>query len=126
MERFKADEEKGLQRPELDFPPLEGADHLIDYLFSCGPTSGGEALTFQEIRAWMDLTGRILTAWEAETLRVISAAYASEAFSASDVDRQPPYRATPFAREAPSREDVSDRLKAAFELLERQDKGRRD
>jgi hypothetical protein len=124
MERLKADEEAGSRRPELEFPPLVAADHLIGYLFSVGPTAGGEPLTFQEIRAWVDLTGHSLSPWEAETLRTLSAAYASEHFQASDPDRPAPYRSTPFQAIKPSRDDVGARLTAAFDLLERQDAGK--
>lgn len=77
--------------PGLELPPLDTGDHLIKHLFDVGPSSAGEVLTFSEIRAWVDLTGHVLTAWEAETLRKLSAAYLGELQDAKAADRPPPF-----------------------------------
>lgn len=91
QQRFEADEEAGAERPELIAPeiPAETA-YLVDYLMTVGPASGGEVLTFLEIQAWRRETGRILDAWEVETLQKLSRVYLSEYHQASDRDRPPP------------------------------------
>lgn len=47
-------------------------------------------VSFSEIAAWCDLTGVALTSWEAETLRLLSAAYGSELQAAKDPKRPAP------------------------------------
>lgn len=75
----------------LELPPLDGASHIITHLFTVGPSTGGEALSYAEIAAWIDLTGNVLTAWEVETLRRLSVAYLSEREEAKDPERPPPF-----------------------------------
>lgn len=99
---------------ELILPVVEVAEHLIDYLFSIGPTTGGETISFQEIAAWTALTGYRLNGWEAETLRRLSGAYAAEHYAASDAKRPAPYSAPLTAANKPSRDDVAAKIKAAF------------
>lgn len=69
---------------------MDAGAHVIDYLFRIGPLPGGEVVSFSEIAAWCDLTGVALTSWEAETLRLLSAAYGSELHAAKDPKRPPP------------------------------------
>ncbi|MES2685489.1 MAG: hypothetical protein V4706_01640 [Pseudomonadota bacterium] len=67
----------------------------MDYLFDAGAfvSSGmGRApLPHSEIKAWQDNTGIELTAWEASTLRTLSAEYVAGAHAAEDPDCKPPY-----------------------------------
>lgn len=80
----------GVDQPGLILPEVEAGNHLLDYLFRIGPLPGGEVVSFSEIAAWCDLTGVVLTSWEAETLRTMSAAYGSELHAAKDPKRPPP------------------------------------
>lgn len=114
---FKADEEAERPAPGLNYPPLHDGRHLVEYLWEIGPTSGDGPITFSEIEAWSRLTGHVLDGWEAPALRRLSAAYHSEHYAASD-----PKRPAPFTTVAPpTRSEISQRLLAAFERLERQD-----
>jgi hypothetical protein len=101
LEAYTEDEAKGVERPELELPTVDGAEHLIAYLFEVGPSEGGEVLTFSEMAAWSALTGRELSAWEAQTLRALSAAYLAELQDAEHPARPPPggirIPAAPFA-----------------------------
>lgn len=109
-----ADEEKGVARSELVMPPIEAGEHLIDYLFKVGPSAAGETLTFQELAAWCAMTGHHLTAWEAATLRQLSGAYLGEYEAAANAKRPAPYQT---AERVISREEVSNRILAAFKQL---------
>jgi hypothetical protein len=75
--------------------------------------TAGETITYQEIRAWADLTGAVLNGWESEALRTLSAAYAAEFQAARDPKRAAPY-SPPHGQAKPSREEVQARLKAMF------------
>ncbi len=100
-------------------PPLDAADHLIDHLFSVGPTTAGEPITFQEIAAWSELTGYGLDGWEADTLRRLSAAYASELYlSNEDPKRLAPFRQPEAEPPKLSREDLVASIRAAFGMGE--------
>lgn len=80
----------GAEVEGLDPPEVEAGDHLIKHLFTVGPSSAGEVLTFSEIAAWTTLTGVVVTAWEAETLRAMSAAYLGELDAAKEPGRAAP------------------------------------
>jgi hypothetical protein len=103
-------------------PPVDVGRHLIDDLFEVGPSVAGEPLTFQEIAAWSGLTGRSLDAWEPVALRRLSLAYLAEYQAAETMSRPAPHLdAIAAVRPAPTPDEVSDRIMAAFERLERQD-----
>lgn len=118
LETYLKDEEAGNTRSELVLPEIEAWAYVVDYLFAVGPSTGGEVLTFQEIAAWSALTGRVLGAWEAETLKALSGAYLSEYHAAEDVNRPPPFR--PAERVVP-RAEVSSRLLAMYQAMAEQD-----
>lgn len=81
----------GGSAPLLTPPGISAGRHLIDHLFEVGPGVDGQPVTFQELQAWAGLTGNTLTAWEASTLRLLSAAYMSELLAAEDPKRPPPF-----------------------------------
>jgi len=121
-QQFQADEEAGVSRPELVLPEIEPElDFLIGHLMAVGPSSAGEVLTFQEIKAWSELTGNVLSSWEASTLRELSRAYVVEHHEASAPDRPVP-GAEKGAKPRPSRSEVSQRISDAFARLEEQDR----
>lgn len=110
------DEERGVERSELDLPPVLAGEYLIDRLFMVGPGVGDGVVTFQEMTAWCALTGMHLTAFEARAIRTLSSAYLSMSERATKPDCPPPY-----APERPhTRQVVNDKLMAMFERLERQ------
>jgi hypothetical protein len=95
-------------------PPLDAADHLAEILFKVGPSTAGEVISYQEIKAWSDLSGYTLNGWESETLRSLSGEYLAEIHAAEEVARPAPYQP---AERIVSREEVSNRLLAAFTQL---------
>lgn len=118
-ERFTAREDAGETCSALELPEAEAGAHLVGYLLKVGPGHDGAPITFLEIEAWTRMTGTVLTAWEAGALRSLSQAYMGEYFAASDPQRPAPYAApTPLDRAA-----VDAKLRAAFDLLERQHAG---
>lgn len=94
----------------------------MDYLFEVGPSSGGEIITFQEMQAWQAMGGPRLDAWEAVTLRALSAAYLSEYSAASEPDRPPPY--TPISAEPVDHKSISNARLEMFLRLQAQHEGR--
>ncbi len=71
----------GIESP--DMPECE-AVYIIGYLSEVGPMQGDGPITHGEIEAWQRNTGIDLDAWEARTLRTISAEYASWHYRATD------------------------------------------
>lgn len=117
LEAFRKAEEEGEDRPELTFPPLDAAEHLVEYLLQIGPMQAGEVLTFQEIESWSRLTGYAVTSWEAITLRRLSAVYGAEYSAASD-----PQRGAPYLPAAPTEgRPALSGMWAALEKMEAQD-----
>lgn len=102
-------------RIELTLPEVEAGGHLIEYLFLAGPANAGEALGFQDIAAWCDMTGYALTAWEAQTLRGLSQAYMGEYHAASDPKRPAPYIPEPVL----TRTEVDQKVRNLFRMLKR-------
>lgn len=102
----------------MDPPQIEGAGHLVGYLFQVGPSTAGEVVTFQEIQSWASQTGYVLNAWEVETLRRLSAAYLTEYSDAADEHRPPPSIPVDFE---PNHENVAAKLAGILDQFERQD-----
>jgi len=110
-------EKQGEDQPLLDLPPVDAAEHLIDYLFNDpGPSVGGEVLTHQEIEAFQRNTGTVLTSWEATTLRRLSGAYLSELNAATDPQRPPPHIASVESHRAM----VASKITTIFDRLDKQ------
>ena len=103
--------------PGLERPPLDAADHLIEHLFDIGPVSGDSPISYQDIKAWSDITGHVLDGWEASTLRQMSSAYLAEYHAASEPNRQPPYTTSTIR----PREVVASKLASILDRWEKQD-----
>lgn len=80
----------GAEVEGLDLPLIDAGEHLITYLFDVGPSVGGEVLSYSEIAAWLSISGVVISPWEAETLRKLSAAYLAEREAAKSPDRPLP------------------------------------
>lgn len=102
----------------MDPPEIEGAGHLVGYLFQVGPSTAGEVVTFQEIQSWAVQTGHVLNAWEVETLRRLSAAYLAEFSDAADEHRPPPSRSVD---QPINHDDIAAKLAGILDQFERQD-----
>ena len=102
--------------PEV--PLITTHENLIEYLMDAGPVlrsaQGAAALTHSEIRAWMANVGQRLTAWETQTLRILSAAYLQQALEAQAPDCPPPWQE---AATEETREHVAKKVQSAFQLL---------
>lgn len=70
------------------YPPLECAEHIIDYLFDVGPVmSGGMGsiqLTNTELQHWQQNVGIRLQPWEARFIRNLSRDYLGETHRATE------------------------------------------
>jgi hypothetical protein len=102
---------------DLPLPELVAGDHLVGYLFQVGPAmatgQGGVPLSFGELQAWQQQTGRELLAWEVETLRRLSKDYVTETHKAASPAAKAPW--TP--NEEVRRKTVNDGLRALFKRL---------
>ena len=102
--------------PEL--PPIEGAEHLIGYLWEVGPLASGAAaqapVSFTEIRAWQDLSGIDLMPWEARFLRRLSFDYLTELHQAEKPDCKAPWQPTDYV---PDFKAVSKSMRSAIASL---------
>lgn len=69
------------------YPPLECAEHIINYLFEVGPVmSGGMGsiqITNTELRDWQQNIGIRLQPWEARFIRRLSGDYLGESHRAA-------------------------------------------
>lgn len=85
MRRARNDDE---YEPEM--PPAGDAEYLLGHLWDVGPAmaAGGYPgpVTYEEMRAWMDLTGVELEPWEVHFLRRLSGEYLSESHRAEKRD----------------------------------------
>ena len=115
-EALKAD---GIDEPIM--PPCD-ALHIVGYLFDMGPVSAGgmsgAPLSYLEIQAWQHCSGIELDAWEARTLRRLSAEYLSESTRATKRDCPPPWVHADEVKAAPIRavEDLRASIRALANL----------
>jgi hypothetical protein len=69
------------------YPPLECAQHIVNYLFEIGPVMSGGMGTVQisntELQDWQRNIGITLNPWEARFIRKLSADYQSESHRAA-------------------------------------------
>lgn len=76
-----------------------------------GPVSDGMAITavsWSEVKAWMQITGTRITPWAARTIREMSTAYANEHREASDNTSRPAPYGGPMTDER--RQAVADKI----------------
>lgn len=124
--RRKAFKEQDEEAPILELPEIEDAGrHLMSYLFEAGvATSNGMGivpLSWQEIDAWIEVTGLPLSTWEKLTLKEMSEAYVNEFTQASEKDRPAPY-IRPVEEEQIDRKAVADKLRNVFSGLKKKPK----
>lgn len=100
-------------------PPVEGAEYLLGYLWEIGPTmaAGGYPgpITHEEIKAWTELTGAELEAWEVRFIRRLSGEYLSESQRAEKADCPEPLRES--AGFAPDLSAVAKSMQQALKEL---------
>jgi hypothetical protein len=114
-ELLEADEEAGDERPQLDLPEIGFGAQIVDYLFEIGPTTGGEVITFTEMRAWSEASGVQLDAWESEMVRRLSSAYLAEYDAAQSPDRPPPSGARRSKAQAAADEALILKMMSQYE-----------
>lgn len=77
-------------------PEIEGGGFVISVLRSMGNALVGyasiEPLSWCEINAYQSATGVRLTAWEAESVRILSEYYVYQTKNSRDKDCPPPYK----------------------------------
>lgn len=78
------------------FPEVGSFGYIIETLTKIGVAlndgNGVHGLTWVEINAFLCTTRMQLTAWEAETIKRLSALYASSVLKYDNIDAQAPYR----------------------------------
>jgi hypothetical protein len=78
-----------------DDPPLpdvpDAAQYMTGLLFDVGPATQSGALSWQEIQAYQSLTGKQLSAWEAQTLRNMAICYVNEYNAGREPTRPAPF-----------------------------------
>jgi hypothetical protein len=78
-----------------DNPPLptvpDAAQYMTGLLFEIGPATQSGALTWQELQSYQHLTGKQLSAWEAQTLRNMAISYVNEYNAGREPTRPAPY-----------------------------------
>lgn len=81
---------------EVEMPPVEWGEHLIEYLFEFGPTvaagMGSGPVSAGEIESWSRLLGIELSGWEARLLLRLSREYLSESHKATKQDCPAPWQ----------------------------------
>lgn len=101
----RAQEFKGLYGPdcpELDLPGVDGAEHILEYLFEIGPAVRGEELTHSDIRDWQENTGPV-SEFEARMLVKLSREYLRQHQDSSGKACPAPWRRERTAEEKAAR-----------------------
>ncbi len=84
----------------ISFPDVHEGKHLIDWIKELGfatPVQGGmNSLSYQEIKAWSDLTEIDLRYDEVVLLKRLSSAFCGQ-YNGSDIKDKPPYINTEFS-----------------------------
>lgn len=88
---------------------------LINTLMDVGPTNGQRPLGYADLHAWATLTGSCLTQWEAQTLRILSGEYLTQALESRAIDCPPPWEPAGVD----NRQIVTDKVQNAFRSLMR-------
>ena len=88
LERIKDQHGEDYSPP---MPPVDCGAHMLDYLWSWGPTLGDGPLTHTEIAHCQANTGIELSSWEASTLALLSRVYSSESYRATKRDYKSPW-----------------------------------
>lgn len=102
------------------FWPPNPAEHLTDWLFEIGPTTGDKPITWGELRDWQVQTGITLDVWEARTIRRLSQAWLSQCHAAEEPDCPEPYSPLDDDDIEARRDHVDAQLNAFFGGLQKQ------
>ena len=103
----------------LDFPEIEH-EYLVQCLetigFGVSGFNGIEPISWNELRAWQELTQTPLTAWESESLILMSRAYCAMAYKAKEASYP-----SPLINEidTETRNAVAAKLEHALNFLDR-------
>lgn len=112
--REKIEEKDGL----IKMPEVVCGEHLIKHLFEIGPTMqaglGGAPISFQEIKAWQEVTKINLNGWEARILKRLSNDYLIESQKARDSDYPAPYMPE---ENQPSKAEIASSMKESMKKL---------
>jgi hypothetical protein len=100
----------------MEMPDIEHGAYLLEYLSEIGEARhNGQTLSpidWQEIRAWQSATGMQLSAWDAKTLRHLSAAYVAQYWEAGEPNCPPPWMP-----EQPNAERITKRLDSMMGVI---------
>lgn len=76
-------------------PPIEWGEHLIAYLFECGPVlstgMGVVPICDGDLLAWRENRGVALTPWESDMIVKMSRAYSNGLTQYADTAAMPPW-----------------------------------
>lgn len=85
-----------IDSPLAGLPPVDECAYLIDYLMEVGPvTSGGmapAAISYSEIAAWSQITGTVISPWDAHMLRHLSRVYINQYADSKDPRTPAPWQ----------------------------------
>lgn len=73
-------------------PDISPCEHIVDYLFEVGPTTGEHSVEPTQLEAWQRLTGIVLNEFEAVQVLQLSKSYLSMLHEAREENCPPPYR----------------------------------
>ena len=97
-------------------PGVDGFEIIINYLselnYCSSGANGPSPLSWSEIQAWIELTGKIIEPWLAMILMNSSRAYAYQAMASQKVDCDPPYDSG--VMKAAERQRIANKIRAAF------------
>lgn len=96
----------------LHYPQVR-AFYLVQYLFDIGTHSNGGmgevATSWQEIKAWQELVGIELLAWELQAIKNGSQAFVSMLQEARNINCPPPFR-----HQEVDQEQLAKKIKSIF------------
>jgi len=100
---------------DVELPEVGALKYLVGYLAEVGEAQqtgeGIIATGWQDLKAWMELTGIRLTPFEALTLRRLSICYVSQFYRSEGVDCAPPVKQESYI------ETVDRKLMQMFKTL---------
>ena len=115
-------------KKDLEFPPIDPLDErLTQLLYSFGPGSsvagfGLSAISWPELKAWVELTKEKVSPWQADALFQMSRAYCSAFTAAAKEETQPPWGTEEVLEKRKA--SSADALKSGFRSLMKQQKKR--
>ncbi|MGS0941031.1 hypothetical protein ACVA51_10725 [Pseudomonas luteola] len=118
LKDLKIKKARGHPAPGLEMPPVEYGQYLIEYLFEAGPFENGgfgpTPISWRELKAWEDMRGIMLTAWEAGVIRALSQHYVAQLRESTNPNCPPPYAGTEL-----SKAEIAESIDRFFSKMER-------